>query len=112
MNYEEIVKQITQLEQEVNKLERIKKKIEIENYDIKAGSIIRFEAMFYEEVVDYQIIKFPQDKDKHGRHIYKYGLVALDGNYWIHGDDVFDSLDSIKESMKNMFGAKWTIVQI
>lgn len=106
MKLEEIDSKIKDLEKQLSCLRREKEELEVENLKIDVGSIIRSEGIFYDAVEDYEIILI----QLHVERDYKFGL--LDARKCIWNDLIFNSLDEIKDMMREEDGEKWSVVKL
>lgn len=109
MTLEEIRKRKTSLRKQLNELEQIEEELLLEECKIGVGSIIVSNFLWENEVTKYQIIIVPvlySDRFKD-----KYGL--LDMKYKrVDEDHLYDSIDEIKEMMKNDRDNSWQVISI
>lgn len=109
MTIEEIRKRKTLLRKQLNELEQIEEELLLQECKIGVGSIIKSDFVWDVEETEYQIIIVPV---LYGNRIKdKYGL--LDMKYKrVDEDHLYDSIDEIKEMMKNDRDNLWQVISI
>lgn len=106
MNIERLDKEIIDLSAKLNKLKQQRDKIKIEQADIWAGSVIKCWNNYdcYEEDVYKIVLVYLQ-------HIPKYGLLDTSLNIiWKHM--LFDSIEDVKNMIKNDISGNWEIISV
>lgn len=106
VNLETIKKQIDELEKQLYQLKNQKEIIEKEEMKIEIGSIIREEGIFYEEAEEYRIVMIQPEPKRE----YKFGL--LDKRSCIWNMQIFNSLEEIKKMMKEDKDLEWSVVKL
>lgn len=109
MTLEEVRKRKSSLRKQLNELEQIEEELLIQKCKIGVGSIIVSNFLWENEVTKFQIIIAlvlygDRFKDKYVLLDMKYKRVDI--------DHLYDSIDEIKEMMKNDRDNLWEVVSI
>lgn len=113
MTLEEIRKEMTLLRRRLNKLEHMEEGLLLQECKINTGSIIESTFVWEYEVTEYQIIMVQVlNVDVEGYNLqYKYGLMNMNCKR-VDQEHLYDSINDIKEMIKNDKDYTWRVVSI